>query len=382
MDPAEDLATIVAIIVAGMAVPVVIALGFHDLLALYLTGFQFTLLLGVVYGLVCWHRITTDDLDRVNVVLASVVFPILVALAILIIGISMEEFHSGFRYLFLDFGDLFAYAATFGLAGITAAVIDRTFERRASASDWIPSSQTAALATIGVLVLIIVTGGVIGHLTASTAAVTAFEPDTTQYGKPVLNVTVESDPTELRLVVTAPDDSMTTHRITRADLREGSVTIPIEYWEFDASEPPAGTYHVRVTSIAGITVDAASHTVETAPTPSLVDTAAARPGDELDIDPPADTIIYGPGDDSRTRVAVVLQNDGDLPARFYVQISTDDERIASREIPIEPGQQGVNIFELSDAEVDRIHAESDGTVSVEIAYGDERITTTIELPRA
>lgn len=376
----EDLATIVTVIYLGMAVPVVFALQFHDLLDLYLTGLQFTLLGAFVYGVVFWHLIARNSLDRVNVVLASVVFPVLGAMVILFIGVSMTDLHDGFRYLFAGFGDLFGYAVIFGLAGSLAAIIDLAFERHDLTPNQGPSSQTASLVLIALLLLGIIAGGTIGHVTARTAEVTAVAPDTTDHGRPVLNVTVDGGPAELRLTVTAPDDSTTTHRITRTELRGGSVTIPIEFWEFDAPEPPAGTYHVKLTSVPGMTVDTASHTIETAPTPSLVDSASAPPGDEFELGLPADAIVYGPKYDDETRVAVVLQNEGGVAARFYVRIYTDDERIKSREIPLEPGQHGANIFELSDDEVDRIHENADGTVSIEIVYGDHVIKTEVDLP--
>lgn len=380
MHSSEDLPAIVAVILLGMAIPVLLAVRFHDLLSLYLSGGQLTFLGAVAYGLVVWLLVARYDLDRVNVVLASIVFPVVGAGVLLLVGLAMTDLHEGFRYLFRDVGDLFTYAAGFGLAGITAVGVLRKTEQLAEARAWTSPPQTIPILLVSLIVLGLLAGGIIGHISARSAAVSAFEPDTTPHGKPVLNVTVESPPTELRLTVTAPDDSTTTHRITRRALQDGSTTVSIEFWEFEGQHPQAGTYNARVASVVGVTVDTATHTIDQPPTPALLRTETAAPGEPLDLDLPADSVVYRPRYDTETRVAVVLQNEGDVAARFYVRIFTAEERLASREIPLEPGQQGANIFELSREEVDRIHADADGTVSIEIVYEDERIRTTAELP--
>lgn len=378
----EDFYTIVTVIFLGMAVPVILAVLFHDVLELYLTGRHLAYLAALGYALVFWFLIARCDLDQVNVVLASIVFPVLGALVILFAGFATTDLHEAFRYLFYDIDDLFVYAVAFGSAGIAAVAVQRKTDQLANEYGSVPAPQTIPVVLLAILALGLLVTGAVGHVTANSADVTNVEPDTTHTGRAFLNVTVESEPTELLVTVTAPDESTTTQRISRAELREGAAAVQVEFWAFDDPDPQAGTYTVTVSGISGVTVDTATYTIETTPTPTLVDTATASGGEPLDLDLPADSIIYGPKHDTETRVAVVLQNEGDITAPFYVQIYTEDERIKSREIPIKPGQHGATVFELSEEVVDRVHAEANGTVTIEIADDDERIKTEVELPES
>lgn len=376
----EDFYTIVTVIFLGMAVPIVLSVLFHDVLELYLTGRHLTYLAAGVHALVFWALIATYDLDRVNVALASIVFPVIGIVIVLFTGLAMTDLHDGFRYLFLDVDDLATYAMAFGSAGIVAVAVEWKTDRLANEYDPLPTPQIIPVVLLAILALGLLVTGAVGHVTASSADVTSVEPDATHTGRAFLNVTVESEPTELLVTVTAPDESTTTQRISRAELRNGSAAVQVEFWAFDEPDPQAGTYTVTVSGISGATVDTATYTIETVPTPSLVDTASARGGDALDLDLPADAVVYGPKHDTWTRVAVVLQNDGDITAPFYVRIFTENERIKSREIPLGPGQQGAMIFELTANETERIHADADGNVSIEIAYEDVRLRTEVELP--
>ena len=353
---------------AGMLGPFVVAATAHETLSLYVSGGQFLGLSAAVFSLVVWVLLARFDLDRVNVVFASIALPWFFSLALLQLGLVFGTTEA--HYLLEDFNDLLAYAGAFMLAGIAAVALQRGAERLSGTYDWLPAPGTLAVVVVAAVVVApVVVGGAVAHLTAASASVSHVEQVTLYPVEPGLNVTVEGDQTELRLTVTAPDGSSTTQRLSYGDMADGEETVPIDFREFDSARPQAGTYHIEVAAISGLTVETASYEIERTATPTLVAVETAQPGEELNLSHPSAPEEYRFDAHSETRVGVLLENRGDVADRFYVRLVADDEQLNSGSRFLEPGQHGATVVPLSEEDVERIE-QAGGTVTVEAVYGE------------
>lgn len=373
--------SIIALFAVGMAVPVVVALPIHDVLSLYLTGRQFTYVSALTFGLVAWLVLSMLEFDRVNFVVGSIVLPWVVVFVVLIpVGIASGSDLGVFWYLFQSIEHLGIYAAAYMGAGLGAVALHRATERFTAASNWAPEPQRL---TLGFLVIVVgvalaVTGGL--HLMAMSASLSDVESGVEFRTWPSLNVTVDSEPTELRLTVTAPDESTYTQRISRGALSDGTATIPVAFHRLQ-TDPQAGTYHIEVTAISGLTVDTATYTVDEPPTPALVAVETAGPGETLHLDlPPGSRLLRPSPTDSETRVGVIIENQGDIVDRFSIRLQVDGERIASSTMPLEPSQQGGSVLPISEEDIERIHEEGE-RLTVEVGPSDREVRTEIELSK-
>lgn len=381
MNVSRDSALIAALFLAGMGLPFAVAISFHDVLSLYLTGSQFTAVLAVTFGLLTWVFLIRVDPDRVDFLSASLVFPWIfvtgVVFAVLVVGR-----HDGLGYLVRSFGDLATFGASYMVAAIAAVVFHRRAERIAEETDWAPPPRSIAMTVSIVLALVVAAGGGFLHVTATSTSISDVEPGVADYAVPVLNVTLEGEPTELRLEVTAPNGDAYTKRVSRSTVEDGPITVPVQFYRFH-TYPLAGTYQVEVSAITGMTVDTATYTVENAPSPSIQSVETAGPGEDLDLELAPNSTVYRPSpglSDSETRVGVVIENEGDVADRFETRLLVEEDRVIGRSIFIEPGQQGGNILAIPDEDVERIVEEWNGTIAVEVRYSDERLTEEVELP--
>lgn len=372
--------SLAAFILAAMAIPVLVAIPLGDVLPLYLPGRQYAYLVAATFALVAWAVLAVWDLDRLDFLVAAVVLPWVGAMGLFFVGVATSGDIDGFRYLFLDIEDVFAYSGSFVVAGIAAVALQRRAARLSERAGW-PAPRRLAVGALVLVALLVVVGGAVAQVTASSASITAVEPGIADHRSTALNVTVESAPAELRLAVTHPDGETVTKRVSSASTRGTPTTLPVVFHRL--GQPVAGTYRVELTSLPGITVDSATYTLETAPTPSLLRVETADSNEPLRLDLPADAVEYRPSPgptDSKPRVGVVMQNDGDVAAEFATRVLIGDEELSSRYIYLEPGQQGGNVLSLSVDDLERIHASGNGTVTVEVAYRHDRVGTTVNLP--
>ncbi|WP_265107765.1 hypothetical protein [Halosolutus halophilus] len=383
----EDLPAIGAIFVAGMAPPIVVALSVHDVLSLYLTGRQFASLGAAAFALLAWVLLEARDIDRANFLVASLVLPWIGVVGVLFVALTLGEHPVGFQYLFGEFEDLGAYAAFYTIAGVVAVGLLRGVERFARRDGWSPAPLTVAVGLVAVLVLGSAASGAYVTIAASSASISDVEADVIDRRSNYetdgtgLVVVVEGEPTELRLVVTAPDGTTAIERLSAEDLQDGRITVELEYWRFDAPLR-AGTYEVELSALTGVTVDRTTYTIETEPTPSLRQVEVVPADDEFDVDVPADATVRDPTGTDAVRIVTVIANEGDAPGRFATRLMTGDgEYVTVQDIVIEPDQSGVNVVGLSDEDVERVHRESDGELEVEVIFDGEVVTTeTVTLP--
>jgi len=364
----HEFPSIAGIFLAGMLVPFVVATTAHETLSLYVSGVQFLVLSAAVFGLVAWVLLARFDLDRVNFVFASIALPWFFSIIIIQLGLVFGTTEA--HYLLESFNDLLVYAGAFMLAGLAAVALQRGAERLSGTYDWMPAPGTLAVVVVAAVVVApVVVGGAVAHVTAASASVSSVEQVTLYHVEPGLNVTVEGEPTELRLTVTAPDGSSTTQRLSSGDMADGEETVSIDFREFDSAKPQVGTYHVEVAAISGLTVETASYEIERTATPSIVAVETAQPGEELHLSHPSSPEEYRFDAHSETRVGVLLENRGDVADRFYVRLVTDDEQLNSDSRFLEPGQHGAAVIPLSEEDLERIE-EAGGSVTVEAVYGE------------
>ncbi len=375
----EDFPAIAAIFVVGMALPIAVALAIHDVLALYLTGGQFASLGAAAFALLAWVVLEARDIDRTNFLVASLVLPWIVAVGVLLVALTLREHPGGFRYLFGGTEVLGAYAALYTVAGVAAVALLRGVERFTRRDGWSPAPPTVAVGLVAVLVLGSAAGGAYATVAASSASISDVEADVVDRRSNYetdgtgLVVVVEGEPTELRLTVTAPDGTTAIERLTEEDLRDGTDTVVLEDWRFDAPLR-AGTYEVALSALTGVTVDRTTYTIETEPTPSLRQVEVVPPNGEPTVDVPGDA-TRKEGTESEVQVVTVIANEGDAPGEFATRLATDGEFVTVEGVVVEPGRSGVTVVGLSDEDVERAHRENDGELEVEVVFDGEVVTT-------
>ena len=386
MRTTEDSLPLAAAFVIGMAVPVGVALLAHEVLALYLTGRELTSLLAGTFALAFWALLSVFDLDRVNALFTAIVLPWigLVALLFVLVTVAPDQ-GSGLGYLFLDVEDLSAYAGAFTIAGVAAVALEWAITHHFETHAHVPDSRTLAVASLALVVLTVLAVGGVAHLGTTSASVSSLEPGTDRFGDPALNATVEGEPTELRVVITAPDGSTDTERIARSDWEDGRVTTTVPFYLLGASHPPteapeSGTYSVELRMASGITVDSERTTIETDDSLSVLGTETAVPGEGLDLGLADEAPVSHSQPGERWQVGVVLENTGDVPGEFWARLLVENDEVTADGVSLEPGEAGAVVLRFSEAEADRIHDEHDGVVTVEVGYGDELVTEDLALP--
>lgn len=370
--------------VVGMTVPVISSWLAHGVLSLYLSGSQFTYAAAVAFGVIAWAFLEVVDPDRLTFFAWALVFPWLFTLGVVMLAIA-TEISPGLGYLFQDIGGLWLYAGSFMIAGFASMVIRERVNLVSGRYRNVPHGRTIAFGVLIVAVIAILAGGGVLTASAMSASVSEVEPGVMDYRTSVLNVTVEDPSTEMRLRVTGPEGSTHIRRVTPSANGSGPITVPVTFYGDLASSPKAGTYRIDITAISGITVDTATYTVDVAPSPTVIDVQTAGPGEPLTFDVPENTTVYRPSrgpTDPETRVAVVLENSGDVAGDFDTVVHLTPDLVDSREIFVEPGQKGVNVIAIEDKYVERLHERSNGTVTVEIVYEETRIVEDVRLPRS
>ena len=392
MRTSEDSLPLAVAFVIGMTVPVGLALLAHDVLSLYLTGREFTALVASGFALALWALVSVFDLDRVNALATAVILPWIVfaGLFLALLALAAGEPPGGsvdtaLRFLFPDVADLGVYTVAFTLAGVAAYGVDRVVSTRSREVSWTPASRTLAVASLAVVVLAVLAVVGFAHLGAGSASVAEVEPGTDRSGDPVLNTTVEGEPTELRVVITAPDGSTETERIARSDWEDGRVTTTVPFYLLGASHPPteppeSGTYSVELRTVSGITVEDEVTAIETGDSLSVLGTETAVPGEGLDLGLADEAPVSHSQPGERWQVGVVLENTGDVSGEFWARLLADDDEITAHGVSLAPGESGAVVLRFSEEDAERIHEEHDGVVTVEVGYGDELVTEELVLP--
>jgi len=377
MHRTDDFPSIAALFCAGMLTPVLVAVLGDDTLSLYLTGRQFTYVTAALFGPVAWAFLSALGFDRRNFAFASIAVPWIVIFALIPAGIALRP--DVFEYLFWDVADLGAYAASFMLAGVVAVAADRAVERRRTEYGWVPASRIIAVGIIAVVVFIAVAGVGVLHVTAGSASVSDVEPGVLGYRGATLNVTVDGDPTELRLRTVTPGGVTQTERVPSADFEDGTVTVPVAFHRLGPGDPQAGTYEFELRSVAGLTVDTATYTVETPP-PSVLTVETAPEFGELALEPDPDTAESRSESRDEVWIGVVFTHRGNVANTFDTRVLAGGEAVADQSVFVEPGLRGGSIFGLSDDAVERIHNRADGVATIEVSYKDHRVTRAVRLP--
>ncbi|MEF8854768.1 MAG: hypothetical protein V5A24_04670 [Haloarculaceae archaeon] len=382
--PADSLfPRLAALFVAGVWLPVVVAELTHDVLSMYMSGVAFTLVVAVAFALVAWLVFGVWDVDRVDFLIASIVMPWLAALALFLAALVVgRHLHlGGLRYLGFSIEDLFVYAGSFTLAGIVAVGIHRQVATLADRYAPVPGPRRVAQVVVVLAVVAVVGLGGLATVTATSATISSAQPGVAGGLTPTLNVSIDSPPTELRLTVTAPDGTSTTTRVPQSSLEGGDTTVPVAFGRVGGDVRP-GTYHVGLVAVSGLRVDETTYEVATAPSPRIRAVVTAGPGEPLALDLPSGARVYRPSPgpvDDRTRVGVVIENLGDVAARVDTRVRLADDRVAAREILVGPGQRSGNVIDIAPEDVERIREQLNGTVTVEVSYGDEQVTERVRL---
>lgn len=389
----EDFPAAVGILLAGMLVPALVAGVARDFLSMYVTARQFVLVLVVGYGIVAWGLIERSDLDRTTFLLVSIAGPWPVLLATLF-GVLLlnqgEQIATGpvadvFRYLAGgSFASFFGYGALFTLAGAGAVALSKQFDELAARNDRLPEVRVV-FAGIGLaVVLVVLLAGGANHVAASSASISTVEPGMQPYQVPSLNVTVAGRPAELRVTVIGPDGTSVTKRLSRADRRTGTETLAFRVRLDDNGLPPdvlpvrSGTYRVKVTTMAGVTVDTAEYHLERAPTPSLSNVVVGSGTIDREELPERTAELFPTHD---TKIGIEVENPSEFPAAVRVRIHAPGTYANSFKMPIHSSDRAGVIFAIPDDAVAAIHDEHGGVVTIELTQDGHTVAArSVELP--
>ena len=374
-DPNRDLAVAAALVLAGALVPVGVSLLAHDLLALYLTGGTGLALAAGGFGLCLWLVVEWRDLDRPNVVVASVLAPTgLFAVVLLLAPLGLFDLLPA--HLGTDIAGVVGYLAAFGAAGIGAVGLSRALDATGHA----PDSGRVAAVVAAVLLVGAALGGGVNYAAAQSATVTEMEAGLAPVSDPALNVTVAGANAELRVTVVDPTGTAVTQRLSRAETADGRATAAVRLWN-DASPPPgyltktSGRYRVRVTTLAGVTVDTATFTADPGVGLDVVETASARG--------PLPWNRSSRGSSHETRVGVAVANSG---AFHTTAVATVDA--PGRGDPnsgtyfLGPGESAAIVVGIPEATVERLRANGTDTVTVTVwqTRHETEALVTVEIP--
>lgn len=139
-DPGEDLRTVVALVLGGMAVPAVLVLTARTPTELPLSGQGLVLAGATTFGLVSFLLIDLRDLDGVNLLMASIVLPwptLLAGVQIVLLLTPGQPVPTGPAGAVLDLligsvSDFFVYGAAYGVTGAGAFGLATLLRRRRS----------------------------------------------------------------------------------------------------------------------------------------------------------------------------------------------------------------------------------------------------------
>ncbi len=390
----EDLWPPLALLVAGLLAPGLCWAVAGDLLSLYLSAVELTLLVAVGYGLVAWFLIDSGSIDQTSFLLVSLIWPwpLLFGVLILLLLFNQgEQIMRGpvadiFRELTADWpGSIFGYAAVYAGTGVAVFGLSRRYDRLARTAARLPAPIRLVPAIVALVVLLALVGAGANAVTTSAASIEHVGPGTGNYHDPTFNVSVAGPSAEYRVTVTPPDGATVTTRLSRGVMREGSGRVAIEL-DYDDSFTPAelpvrdGEYRVRVTSLAGLTVDTATFEADNAAGGSLRTVSLAN-GTPPWIDDPYSYVESRSGD---VRLGFAVTNEGAFHAKMDLVVAVPDDPIVVERILVAPGERRGVVIRLAPDTVDRIQARTDGSITAELyvsgSHDEPAATVELTLP--
>ncbi len=385
----DDLWPPLALLVLGLLVPGLLWAIAGEFIGLYLSPIELTLVSIVGYGLLAWFLIDRGTLDRTSYVLVSLIWPWPLLFCVLLLLLLLhrgEQIPRGplaniFRTVTTDWpGSLIGYGALYTATGIVVFLISRRYDDWLRSGDRLPSPSRLIPALVAVVILIaLVTIGV-NTVTSQSTSIDHLGPGTKGYHDPTFNVTVGGPTQELRLSVTAPNGTTVTKRVSRSKMQGGSGTISVPL-DYDDSGTPGelpvqdGTYHVQVTSLAGIVVDTATFEAEDAVSGSLSVVQNANDTGSW----PDDPFVYTERNASDDSLAFWIANEGAFHAEMTVLLRIPADPIIFDHIPMPPGERHGVVFRLAPDTRNSVRAKTNGTVTAELypsAHGENPIATT------
>jgi hypothetical protein len=389
----DDLWAPLALLSLGLLFPGVLWALSGDLIALYASAIELTIVVTTGYALLAWYLIDRGRVDRTSFLLVSLIWPwpLLIGLLMLVLLLNQgEQIARGpladvFRAITADWpGSIFGYGAVFAGAGIGIYLLTHRYHELARTNDRLPSPSRLLPAIVAVVVLLAVVATGANAVVTRSASIDGVGPGTRGYHDPTFNVSVDGPPAEYRVTVTAPDGTSRTARLSRQDMRGGSGTVAIELEYADAIGPDElpvrdGTYRVRVSALGGTTVDTATFEADDAVGGSL----EAVPVDETHVDG-HEPYTYYQVRTGGSRVGFVITNDGAFHAEMSLLIRIPDDPVVFDDIPMAPGERRGVVFRLDPETVISARAKTGGRVTVELyasGYRDEALgRTTVTIP--
>lgn len=153
-----------------------------------------------------------------------------------------------------------------------------------------------------------------------------------------------------------------TDRLPRSEMRGGSGTAAVRVW-FDDTPPSgmlpvqAGSYRIRLESLAGVTVDTARFMTDRGRAIAITETVATRGSLSWDVTPrpPRDG-------EAAVTIGIALENRGRFLSPADVTLAIPGDNRTTRMRFLAPGERVRVAFALSKETVRRIRARGNGVV--------------------
>lgn len=329
-EPGDDLVPALALVIAGVLVPLFVAARYEGHLEPYLDLKEYSILVALGVGLVFWLLVEGFDLDRVTVFGTAIIAPIPVTIAVGLLAVVLE-------LAWLDsfvFDELFLYSLAITAAGALAVGLSLLTEQLSIRHPRLPERRRMAL-TVGAMALFGIGAGVGIRYARPPSA--SLEDVRVHYSaaEASFSVFLDIDSTDLHVAVVAPDETITRDQPFETEVERDWMMVRV-------AQPRGslyrGQFEIRLGTFWGNTVDSMSISVEDGPVLSIrrVETEQTRPSEIV--------------------VTATVENVGDVTGMTAVGLrGAGDNRLDSTTVSLEPGATTDTRFTIyrDDRETDR-----------------------------
>ncbi|QLK24965.1 hypothetical protein HYG81_12700 [Natrinema zhouii] len=221
-EPGDDLVPALALVIAGVLVPLFVAARYEGLLELYIDPKEYSILVALGVGLVFWLLVDGFDLDRVTVFGTAIIAPMPVTIAVGLLAAVLDLAWLGSSVV----DELFPYSLAITAAGALAVGLSLLTEQLSIRHPRLPERRWLAL-TAGATALFGIGAGVGIRYARPPSA--SLEDVRVHYSaaEASFSVFLDIDSTDLHIAVVAPDGTITRDQPFETEAERGWTTVRI-----------------------------------------------------------------------------------------------------------------------------------------------------------
>lgn len=311
-EPGDDLVPALALVIAGILVPLFVAARYEGHLELYVDPKEYSILVALGVGLAFWLFVEGVDIDRVTVFGTAIIAPMPVTIAVGLLAAVLELAWLGSSVV----DDLFPYSLAITAAGALAVGLSLLTEQLSIRHPRLPERRRMAL-TAGATALFGIGAGVGIRYARPPSA--SLEDVRVHYSaaEASFSVFLDIDSTDLHVAVVAPDGTITRDQPFETDVERDWMMVRV-------AQPRGslyrGQFEIRIGTLWGNTVDSMPISVEDGPVLSIqrVETEQFRP--------------------TETVVTATVENGGDVTGATAVDLrGAEGNELDRTTVGLEPG---------------------------------------------